>query len=173
MGWRNFPAELWMLCCVEACLYLPQMRWRYMDCSTAASMDSTNMLHMSENWVHQGLNRQVNVVGFFAMLASFNVLTQREVLNLFIPHLSWAMEGYPPQRQVHSGQQTLFARYWGLSKLRLLVSADAIPGENLPPGPFSSPCSMSLRKRDVQCGCRIRGGHRSVMGAFVYWRCPA
>lgn len=104
MGWRNFPAELWMLCCVEARLYLPQMRWRYMDCSTAASMDSTNMLHMSENWVHQGLNRQVNVVGFFAMLASFNVLTQREVLNLFIPHLSWAMEGYPHQRQVHSGQ---------------------------------------------------------------------
>lgn len=38
------------------------------------------------------------------MLASFSVLTQREVLHLFIPHSSWVMEEYPHQRQVHSGQ---------------------------------------------------------------------
>ncbi|KAF2982493.1 hypothetical protein EK904_003925 [Melospiza melodia maxima] len=44
---------------------------------------------------------------------------------------------------------------------------DAIPGENLPPSPLSNPCSMSLRKRDVQCSCHIPGRHKSVMGTFA------
>lgn len=70
-----------------------------MDCSTAACMDCTNKLCVSKNWVQQGLNRPVNVAGFFAMLASFSVLTQREVLHLFIPHLSWVMEEYPTRER--------------------------------------------------------------------------
>lgn len=64
-GWRNSPAELWRWCCVGAYLYLPEMRWRYMDCSTAASMDSTSMPSVSKDWLQQGLNRQVSLWGFY------------------------------------------------------------------------------------------------------------
>ena len=63
--------------------FLPQTRWRYMDCSAVASMGSTEV-PMSKNWVHQSLSRQVNVA-FSAMPASLNVFTEREVLDVFIP----------------------------------------------------------------------------------------
>lgn len=80
----------------------------------------------------------------------------------------------PPETGTfRSTWQTSSARYWDLSKLHLLVFANAIPGENLPPGPFSNPCSMSLRERVIQCDCHIPGGHKSVMGTFVCWRCSA
>lgn len=35
-----------------------------MDCSTAASMDSTSMLSVSKDQFQQGLNRQMSIVGF-------------------------------------------------------------------------------------------------------------
>lgn len=42
---------------------------------------------------------------------------------------------------------TNFARCSGLSKLHLFVFAGAIPGENLPPGPFSNAYNVSEEKR--------------------------
>ena len=66
--------------------------------------------------------------------------------------LAWGMDGYPHQRQIYSGQHMTNLVYQILGfgkKVHVLIFADSVPGENLPPGPFSSPCSMSLTERDA------------------------
>lgn len=90
----------------------------------------------------------MNVAFSSAMPASLNAFTEREVLGDFMP-LPCLGDGrvYPPQRDTlrptYGKLCLLDISVW--EKIHVLIFANPIPGENLPPGPFSRPCSMALR----------------------------
>lgn len=143
---------------VEAVLYvgvysfLPQMRWTYMDCRAVASM-----VVQSNSCVQELGSRepeQPNGCRVFLCCANFFecVYSKGRVRCFHAIPLLGGWKGIPTRdRYILTNRwQMLSSRYYGLEKKSLCAYVCRLCSRRKP-GPFSSPCSMSLRDRDVWC----------------------